>query len=116
MNCMKCGAELKNSGVFCEECLLEMEKYPVKPNITVTLPDRQAYFAAKRRNRKQKHVKLEEQIRHLKRVRNWLIGLLIVALLAFAVTATMILYLLEGKKIDINIGQNYETVEPGEIA
>lgn len=114
MNCMKCGVELKNSGVFCEECLADMEKYPVKPNITVTLPDRQTVDVYRRRPRKQKHIKVEDQVRHLKRVRNWLIVLLIVALLGFAATSMMILYLLNGETIDLNIGQNYETVEPAE--
>lgn len=109
---MKCGVELKNSGVFCEDCLAEMEKYPVKPNIAVTLPDRPAITPVRKRSRRQKYVKPEDQIRHLKKVRNWLIALLITALLAFGATAVMAVYLLNGETIDLNIGQNYETVEP----
>ena len=42
LNCTKCGVELKNSGVFCEDCLADMEKYPVNPNVTVRIPYRPA--------------------------------------------------------------------------
>ena len=112
MNCMKCGRELKTSGVFCEDCLADMEKYPVKPNITIHLPYRPA--PAPVRKRKQKYVKPEDQIRHLKKVRNWLIGLLIVAILAFAASAAMLLHLLDVDAEDFGIGQNYGTIEADE--
>lgn len=91
-----------------------MEKYPVKPNITVTLPDRTATAPSRKRNRRQKYIKPEDQIRYLKKVRNLLIVLLVTALLAFGATALMILELLERNEIDLNIGQNYETVEPSD--
>ena len=35
MNCMKCGRETQNEKVFCEDCLLEMEKYPVRAGSVV---------------------------------------------------------------------------------
>lgn len=112
MNCMKCGKELKTSGVFCEECLADMEKYPVKSNITVKLPYRPA--PAPVRKRKQKYVKPEDQIRHLKKVRNWLVVLLITALLAFAAASAMVLHLLDVSVEDFGIGQNYGTIETDE--
>lgn len=114
MNCIKCGAEIKNSGVFCENCLADMEKYPVKPNITVHLPDRPVSVPTRKRSRRQKHIKPEDQIHHLKKVRNWLIVLLIAALLAFAAASSMVLYLLEGEEISWDIGQNYGTIESTE--
>ena len=110
MNCMKCGAELKESGVFCEACLLDMEKYPVKPNITVQIPRRPVTAPPRKKAKRQRYVKPEEQIAHLKRVRNWLCALLAVALLAFAATAMMVIHLLDSEEIP-NIGQNYETVD-----
>lgn len=110
MNCMKCGTEIKGSGVFCEECLAEMEKYPVKPNITVQLPIRPAVAPARKKVRRQRHIKPEDQIRHLKKVRNWLCGLLIFALLAFAASSALVLHLLNPDE-GFNIGQNYETID-----
>lgn len=38
MQCMKCGREISGGQVFCQECLEEMEKYPVDPDVVVTLP------------------------------------------------------------------------------
>lgn len=110
MNCMRCGTEIKGSGVFCPDCLAEMEKYPVKPNIAIQLPVRPAATAARKKPRRQRYVKPEEQIRHLKRVRSWLTVLLVVALLAFAASSAMLLQLLEGEE-GFNIGQNYETID-----
>lgn len=114
MNCMKCGKELKSSGVFCEECLAEMEKYPVKPNITVKLPYRPAPAPVRKRSKKQKYVKLEDQVRHLKKVRNWLVVLLVAVFLAFGITSAMVLHLLDIDADDFGIGQNYGTIETGD--
>lgn len=110
MNCMKCGTELKTSGAFCEDCLADMEKYPVKPNIKVQLPHRAVPTAPRKRSRKQKYTKPEDQIRHLKRVRNRLIVLLLVAFLALCVAAATILRLMDIDVDDFDIGQNYGTI------
>lgn len=114
MNCMKCGTELKNSGVFCESCLADMEKYPVKANITIQLPARSAPAPVRKRTRRQKYVKPEDQIRHLKKVRNWLCVVLVAALLAFAATSAMVLHLLDVDAENFGIGQNYGTIETDE--
>ena len=37
---MKCGREIPVGQVFCDECLEDMEKYPVKPGTAVQLPAR----------------------------------------------------------------------------
>lgn len=108
MNCMKCGVELKDSGVFCEACLADMEKYPVQSNIAVQLPRRPVSVQPKKKARRQRYVKPEDQIRHLKRVRNGLCILLAASMLAFALSASMVLYLLNREESS-NIGQNYET-------
>ena len=38
MQCMKCGREIPAGDVFCQECLTDMEKYPVKPGTVVRIP------------------------------------------------------------------------------
>ena len=110
LNCLKCGAEMKDSGVFCETCLEDMAKYPVKPNITVRIPRRPSAPVAKKKVKKSRFPRPEDQIRHLKRVRNWLIALLIASLLAFAASSALVVYLLTREDAP-NIGQNYETID-----
>ncbi len=111
MNCMKCGKELKDEGVFCPECLVDMEKYPVKPNITIQLPVRRSLPVARRRVRRQRYVKAEDHIRHLKKVRNWLVVALLSAILLFACATAVALHYLDSDP-DFNIGQNYSTGTP----
>ncbi len=111
MNCMKCGTELKNPGVFCPDCLADMEKYPVKPNITVHLPRRPAVTAAKKKTRRVRYVNPDDQIRHLRQQRNLLTVLLVVSLLAFAAVSYLTVQLMSGKDISFDIGQNYGTVD-----
>lgn len=110
MNCMKCGTEIKGSGVFCEDCLATMAKYPVKPNITVQFPIRPATPSVRKKAKRQRNIKPEDQIRHLKKVCNWLCVLLIAALLAFAASSLMVMHLLSDEG-GFDIGQNYETID-----
>ena len=111
MNCMKCGVELKTSGVFCEDCLADMDKYPVKPNIKVQLPPRSNPSAVRKKPKKQRFSEPEEQIAHLKKVRNRLIALLLAAVLALTAAGAAILRLLDIGMDDFGIGQNYGTID-----
>ena len=113
MNCIKCGVELKDSGVFCPDCLAVMEKYPVNPNVVVKIPYRSSAAPVKKKKRT-RSVKPEEQVRQLKKVCRWLVVLLVTALLAFGICAAMLLHLSDGDGdgiFDFDIGQNYETGE-----
>ena len=64
--CMKCGRPRAENQAFCEECLADMERHPVKPGVVVLLPqhDRAARPAPRRR-----HAVLppEEQLAKLKK-------------------------------------------------
>lgn len=115
MNCMKCGIELKTDGIFCPECLEEMEKYPVKPNITIQLPIRRPSTVSRKKIRRQRHIKPEDQIRHLKKVRNLLCGTLIFVLLAFAALSVLTIRMINSGD-DSGIGQNYETDEYSNVS
>lgn len=42
MNCLKCGREIEEGQVFCNDCLVQMAKYPVKPGTAVQLPSAEA--------------------------------------------------------------------------
>ncbi len=115
MHCIKCGTELKDSGVFCPKCLEEMSLCPVKPNTPVQLPSRPAAAPAKKKNRRERFEKPEDQIRHLKSKLRWLAMTLVVALIAFGLTAGMLLQLLHRQsEPDSDIGQNYGTMDSTE--
>ena len=109
MNCMKCGRETDAENVFCQSCLLEMEKYPVQPGTVVLLPRRREAAVIKKPQKR--HIPTaEEQIKHL---RKWL--MILTLLLAAAVTAIVWMfnptmhYVMDQH---FEIGQNYSTVIP----
>jgi len=76
--------KLDNYFLFCEKCGENMERDPVKTNITVQLPVRPEQAPVKKKSRRMKYTKPEEQVRHLRRVLRWVWLVLIVSLLAFA--------------------------------
>ena len=117
MHCMRCGVEIEDTAVFCEKCGENMERDPVKTNITVQLPVRPEQAPVKKKSRRMKYTKPEEQVRHLRRVLRWVWLVLIVSLLAIAVTAAMLIHLLQSREegFDFDIGQNYGTMETSEI-
>ncbi len=109
MYCMKCGRDMEEGQVFCDSCLENMKKYPVKPGIAVQLPHRKD-TPGLRRNvvRRRQTATAEEQILRLrKKMRNlfilWLVTLL---LLAATIYPTVEFFL--GKPLRLP-GQNYST-------
>jgi len=81
--CMKCGRELKPGQVFCDGCLADMEKHPVKPGVVVLLPDHKAAAQRAAARRRYPTVSPEEQISRLRaRVKRLWIALALVSALA----------------------------------
>ena len=109
MRCMKCGREIADQHSFCENCLTEMEKYPIKPNATVHIPPRTEAPSVKKKPRKLRDAKTEDLLRRQKLVIRCLCAALAVAVAAFVLTAGMLLQLMESGKTLPNIGQNYGT-------
>ena len=107
MNCMKCGRETENNRVFCQDCLLEMEKYPVLPGSVVLLPRRRESSATKKTVKR--HVlTAEEQIASL---RKWVITLIILLAVCVAAIALMIKPTLHYALDEhVEVGQNYSSV------
>ncbi len=107
MNCMKCGREVPAEQVFCEECLLEMEKYPVRPGTVVQLPRRKD-SAVPKKTPKRRMVSLEDQVRILKKQVKWLCIALVLSLI---LAGTLAVPAFEHMKEDhFKKGQNYNTV------
>ena len=96
MHCLKCGQKTGDSEVFCENCLEDMKKYPVKPGTVVRLPQRQP--APVNKKRPQKHLSFRKAIDQISMLRNrtrLLTAALIVTFLCFLAAAFLVLYLLE---------------------
>lgn len=114
MNCIKCGVEMKSAGVFCPKCLEGMEKDPVQENIVVQLPVRPAPAPVKKKQKRRRFEKPEDHVRHLKSKLRWTYLVLVVALAAFALTAAMLIQVLNNRDEGFHIGQNYETIASDE--
>ena len=110
MNCMKCGRELDGDHAFCPKCRELMDLNPVKPEVVISLPNRQDFDQKKAVPRKREQTP-EEQIHRLKRINIWLI--ISVCLMAMAITALTLLSADLLKQLDIQrfLGQNYSSVE-----
>ncbi len=113
MNCMKCGRELSGDGVFCPDCLAEMEKYPVKPGTVVQIPSRPAVSPA--RKPVKRTLSPEEQVRALNRRIRRLWGALIFSGLVTLAAIGLAIYGLQDEELHFLPGQNYssaQTTEP----
>lgn len=110
MNCMKCGRDVEEGQVFCELCLKDMEKYPVKPGIAIQLPNRKDSTAVKKSSPKRRQSStLEEQIRSLNNRLTRVIVLWLITLCLLAVTIYPTVQFLLGKSMP-RPGQNYTTI------
>ncbi len=108
MKCMKCGRRIDADRVFCEECLVDMEKYPVPPETPVILPS-QGGSAPRRPVIHPKVRKPEERIATLKTWVMFLSILVIGLLLAVFLSMQMLFSVMEQNNQSSSAGQNYET-------
>lgn len=107
MNCLKCGRETPAEQVFCEDCLLEMEKHPIKPGTVVLLPRRRETASIKKTVKK-KVLSAEEQIRLLRRHLRVVYLILVLCIsLILAMVYPSVQYLMKDR---FKIGQNYTSV------
>ncbi len=88
MNCIKCGNDTKNEQIFCQRCLEVMEKYPVKSDVHVQLPNRAAIAHQKKSARKRILLSADEQVViSRKRVRKLVVLVILLILLLGAAVA-----------------------------
>lgn len=107
MNCMKCGRETAADQVFCQDCLLEMQKYPVKPGTAVMLPKRREASAI-RKPVKRRAPSMEDQLKALrKRLRLMTILLLIAIAAIVCLSIPTAKHLMERR---LPPGQNYSSI------
>ena len=114
MNCLKCGRKLEEGQVFCTDCLVQMEKYPVKPGTAVILPSRDEPLPVRKSSpRFHSAPSLEEQLRNLKRRVHRLTLALAILLLLFAGLAFYTGHLLRAQS-QPRRGQNYSSITTSE--
>ena len=108
MRCMKCGRETQEGAVFCLDCQVDMEKYPVKPGTAIQLP-RRTEAPPSRRVHFRPALTPEEQLKRLRRTIRRLALALAVCLLLLAAG---FFFLAEHMKshADPLPGQNYSAV------
>ena len=96
MRCLKCGRDIADEQVFCEDCQTVMAQYPVKPGTPIQLPPRHIEPAAKKKPAKKKKVlKPEEQVLKLRHSIRLLTVALIGVVIAFLLAALLTLHLLD---------------------
>ena len=108
VNCLKCGREIEEGQVFCNDCLVQMAKYPVKPGTPVLLPSRESDAVSRKVHSRRRKAIAEEQVKALnKRIR------ILSALLAVCVVLLIVLSVVTLRYMNANRllpGQNYSAV------
>lgn len=107
MHCLKCGREASEDAVFCQDCLLDMEKHPVDPNEVVLLPKRASSPVVKKTTRR-RTIPVEERLIRVKRRVRFLTALLILmTLLVAAMCYPTVLFFSRYRQ---RTGQNYTSI------
>ena len=107
VSCIKCGREIESPAVFCEECLADMEKHPVKPGTPVVLHQKPAFSLRRAPTRKVR--KAEDQIRSLKRTVTWLWVIIVALALSLGVITYFWLTHFGYQADAVRPGENYQT-------
>ena len=111
MHCMKCGRESKDKGVFCADCLAVMARFPVKPDTALYIPKKPVVAVTKKKVSRKRELEPEELMARMRHTIRWMCIALAVIFLAFALTAGMLLELLNERDDTANFGRNYTVVD-----
>ena len=112
MNCVKCGKEVTKDGVFCADCLLEMEKYPVDPGTVVLLPRRRDSSIQKKQVKRHTPAP-DELIASLRKKILILTLLLLVCITAIILMFEPTMHYMMDEHFEI--GQNYSSMIPSPV-
>ena len=105
MNCMKCGRELKEGQVFCDECLVSMEHEPVKLNTPVLIPAQPPKKSSPRRQ----VVNPEDEVVRLEKLNQ---NLFLILVLLFTTTLLLLGYVFNQEVLQVveELGRNYSVI------
>lgn len=112
MSCLRCGRETAERQVFCNACLEDMARHPVKSDTPIYLPVRKAGDAPKKHRRYKRERSAEETVVILrKRIRVLTAVAVILFMMLSAAAAGVWLAAKQGANLYIpNIGQNFHIV------
>ena len=106
MNCMKCGREVEEGQVFCQECLAQMETEPIRISTPVHIPRQPSKGAAVHRPGFHPDEEIKRLERSNERLRIWVILLAMATLLL-----GMAVYHKEVAHVVEELGKNYSVIE-----
>lgn len=109
---MKCGREIPEGKVFCEECLNEMEKYPVKPGTIVQIPAQPPVHEVRKPRYPKKHTP-EEKMHRMRIALRVLLGVTAGLTIALLITINLLVKTMT-QKDTLPVGQNYSTSQAAE--
>ena len=106
MNCMKCGREVDEGRVFCDECLEYMERDPIKMNTPVLIPAQPPKKSSPRRQ----VVNPEEEVKRLEKLNQ---NLFLILMLLFTTTLLLLGYVFNQEVLQVvdELGKNYHVIE-----
>lgn len=114
MNCLRCGRETADQQVFCDICLADMARHPVKPDVAIYLPTRKPKEPPRKTTyrRRREHTAEEMVVILRKRVRFLTALVLILVMMLSAAAAGVWFAHKQGAEIKIpDIGQNFLTAD-----
>lgn len=114
MNCLRCGRDTAEQQVFCDTCLADMARHPVKPDVAIYLPNRKPKEAPKKNvhKRRREHTPEEMVVILRKRVRILAALVLILAMMLSAAAVGVWFATKQGAEIKLpDIGQNFQTAD-----
>ena len=114
MKCMRCGRDTTDQQVFCDDCLADMARHPVKPDVAVYLPSRRPAEPQRKQIRHRKKDLSAEELVPILRSRIWILSAAVVILMLMLGAAAAGVWFANNPTTDEkipNIGQNYQTVE-----
>ena len=109
MYCMKCGKEIGEDRVFCDDCLEVMSKYPVRPGTPIQLPP-VAHTVEKKAAPKKRQPTTEEYLARFRKATRWLSIALVSSLLVLSITIALLVNTSNVPSETNDIGKNYNTV------
>ena len=90
MSCLKCGQEVSAGQIFCDSCLADMERHPVKPGTPVIIPKRSNPPPSKRTYKRLQ--KPEDLIASQRQLIGWLLTTVIILILGLAAMTFMMFH------------------------
>lgn len=113
MKCMRCARETAPQQVFCNACLEDMARHPVRSDTPIYLPVRKPKEAPRKKSRRFRRERTAEEMVMILRKRVKVLTAITVILVMMLSAAMAGVWLAKKQGADLsipNIGQNFKTV------